>query len=127
MILGTGLAVAVAQPVDEAQKKLLGARIATRGQRDGEAVDDVVGHRLTFAGNRFQIQSQDGKPLYAGTVRINSSASPAAIDFQHTDGELKGKAWKGIYALDGDRLTICDNAANVDKGRPTTFEAKSAK
>jgi uncharacterized protein (TIGR03067 family) len=90
VILGTGLAVAVAQPVDEAQKKLLGAWIATRGQRDGEAVDDVVGHRLTFAGNRFQIQSQDGKPLYAGTVRINSSASPAAIDFQHTDGELKG-------------------------------------
>ena len=125
VILGTGLAVAFGQPVDEAQKKLLGAWAATRAQRDGEAVNDVVGHRLTFTGNRFQIQSQDGKPLYAGTVRINPSASPSAIDFQHTDGELKGKAWKGIYALDGDRLTICDNAANLDKGRPTAFEAKS--
>ena len=96
VILGTGLAVAFGQPVDEAQKKLLGAWTATRAQRDGEAVNDVVGHRLTFTGNRFQIQSQDGKPLYAGTVRINPNASPAAIDFQHTDGELKGKAWKGI-------------------------------
>src|SRR6185369_12936618 len=82
VILGTGIAVAFAQPVDEAQKKLLGAWTATRAQRDGEAVDDVVGHRLTFTGNRFQIQSPD-------------------------------------------RLTICDNAANVDNGRPTTFEAKS--
>ena len=125
VMLGIGLAVAFAQPIDEAQKKLVGAWTATRAQRDGEAVDDVVGHRLTFTGNRFQIQSQDGKPLYAGTVRINPSASPSAIDFQHTDGELTGKSWKGIYALDGDRLTICDNAANLDKGRPTAFEAKS--
>ena len=40
-------------------------------ERDGKAADDVVGHRLSFAGNRFEIQSRDGKPLYAGTVRVN--------------------------------------------------------
>jgi len=37
----------------------------------------------------------------------------------------KGEGWKGIYALDGDTLSMCDNAPNLDEGRPTAFEAKS--
>lgn len=37
----------------------------------------------------------------------------------------QGKMWKGIYALDGDALTICDNAPNLDKDRPAAFEAKT--
>ena len=125
LILGTWLVPAFAQAAEEAQKKLQGTWTATKAERDGKAADDVVGHRLSFTGNRFQIQSKDGKPLYAGTVRVDPSAKPAAIDFEHTEGALKGKAWKGIYALDGDTLAICDNAPNLDKGRPAAFEAKS--
>jgi uncharacterized protein (TIGR03067 family) len=56
---------------------------------------------------------------------VDPSAKPAAIDFDHTDGALKGKPWKGIYVLDGDTLTTCDNAPNLDKRRPAAFEAKS--
>jgi uncharacterized protein (TIGR03067 family) len=85
----------------------------------------VVGHRLSFTGNRFQIQSEDSKPLYAGTVRVDPRATPAAIDFEHTEGALTGKAWQGIYALEGDMLTVCDNAPNLDKGRTAAFEATS--
>jgi uncharacterized protein (TIGR03067 family) len=125
VILGTGLVPAFAQPAEKTKKKLQGTWTATQAERDGRAADDVVGHRLSLTGNRFQIQSKDGKPLYAGTVRVDPSAKPAAIDFEHTDGALKGKAWKGIYALDGDTLTICDNAPNLNKGRPAAFEAKS--
>ena len=125
LILGTGLVPAFAQPAEEAQKQLQGTWEATGAERDGKAADDVVGHRLTFTGNRFQIQSKDGKLLYAGTVRLDPGAKPAAVDFEHTEGGLKGKAWKGIYALDGDTLTTCDNAPNLDKGRPAAFEAKS--
>ncbi len=125
LILGTGLGFAFAQPAEDAQKKLQGTWTATKAERDGNAADDVVGHRLSFTGNRFQIQSEDGKPLYAGIVRVDPSAQPAAIDFEHTEGALKGKAWQGIYALAGDTLTVCDNAPNLDKGRPAAFEATS--
>jgi uncharacterized protein (TIGR03067 family) len=125
LILGTGLVVAFAQPAEEAPKNLQGSWTATKAQRDGKAIDDVVGHQLSFTGKRFRIQSRDGKPLYAGTVRVDPSAKPAAIDFEHAEGALKGKAWKGIYAVDGDTLTTCDNAPDLDKGRPTAFEAKS--
>ena len=125
LILQVGLVLSFAQGAEEAQKKLQGAWTATKAERDGKAADDVVGNRLSFTGNRFLIQSKDGKSLYKGTVRLNASTKPAAIDFEHTEGTLKEKAWKGIYALDGDTLTICDNAPNLDKGRPAAFEAKS--
>jgi uncharacterized protein (TIGR03067 family) len=125
LILGTGLVIACAQRAEAAQNELQGTWTATKAERDGKAADDVVGHRLTFTGNRFQIQSKDAKPLYAGTVRVDSSAKPATIDFEHTEGALRGKAWKGIYALVGDTLTTCDNAPKLDKPRPAAFEAKS--
>ncbi|HET6368531.1 MAG TPA: TIGR03067 domain-containing protein [Pseudomonadales bacterium] len=124
LILATGLVPAFAQPAEEAQKKLQGTWTATKAERDGSAADDVVGHRLSVTGNRFQIQSKGGQRLHAGTVRLDPSAKPAAIDFEHTEGTPKGKAWKGIYALDGDTLRVCDNAPNLDKGRPAAFEAK---
>jgi uncharacterized protein (TIGR03067 family) len=125
LIFGMGLLPTFAQPAEEAQKKLQGSWTATKAERDGKAADDVIGNRLSFNGNRFRIQSKDGKPLYSGTVRVDPSAKPAAIDFEHTERVLKGKTWKGIYALDDDTLIICDNAPNLDKGRPAAFEAKS--
>ena len=125
LILGSALVPAFAQPADDVQKRLQGTWTATQAQRDGNAADDVLGNRLSFAGNRFLIQSKNGQRLYLGTFRLNPSAKPAAIDFQHTEGVLKANTWKGIYALDGDTLTVCDNAPNLSKGRPAAFEAKS--
>ena len=124
LLLGTGLVPAFAQQAEEAQKKLQGTWVATKAERDGKAADDVVGHRLSFTGGRFQIRSRDGKTLYEGTFRVDAKTKPAAIDFEHSNGGLKGKSWKGIYALDGDTLTTCDNAPNLDTGRPAAFEAK---
>jgi uncharacterized protein (TIGR03067 family) len=125
ILLGTWLLPAFVQPAEQAQKNLQGSWTATKSERDGKAADDVVGNRLVFTGNRFQIQSKNGKQLYAGTFRINRTAKPAAIDFEHTDGALKGKTWKGIYALSGDTLSICDNAPDLEKDRPAAFETKS--
>ena len=124
-ILGTGAVLVFAQSAEETRKKLQGTWTATKAERDGKAAADVAGHRLSFTGNRFEIQSRDGKPLYAGTARLDPSTKPAAIDFDHTEGALKGKSWRGIYALDGDTLTTCDNAPDLDKGRPAAFEAKT--
>lgn len=124
LILGTGLFFASAYSSEATQNELQGTWTATKAEQDGKSDTAVVGHRLSFTGNRFQIQSKDSKSLYSGTVQVDASAKPAAIDFEHTDGELKGKEWKGIYALDGDTLTTCDNAPNLEKGRPAAFEAK---
>jgi uncharacterized protein (TIGR03067 family) len=125
LLLGAGLLPAGADNTKDAPKQLQGAWTVTAAQRDGKPADDVVGHRLSFAGTRFQIRSKDGKLLYEGTFRADPSTKPAAIDFEHAEGALKGKTWKGIYALEGDALRICDNAPNLDKDRPAAFEAKA--
>src|SRR3954465_3644723 len=101
LILGVGLVLACAPPVN-AQKALEGTWTATRAERDGKAAADVIGHRLSFAGDHFQIESKDAKTVYAGSFQVDLSTTPAAIDFDHAEGGLRGEAWKGIYALDGD-------------------------
>jgi uncharacterized protein (TIGR03067 family) len=125
LLLGAGLFPAGADSTNDAPKQLQGVWTVTAAQRDGKPADDVVGHRLSFSGTRFQIQSKDGKLLYEGAFRLDPRAKPAAIDFEHAGGVLKGKTWKGIYALNGDSLRICDNAPDLDKGRPAAFEAKT--
>jgi uncharacterized protein (TIGR03067 family) len=124
LILGAGLVVAGASPAG-AQAALQGHWVATRAETDGAPSPGVVGHRLSLAGDRFEIRSKDGKPLYAGMVRIDPRAKPATIDFAHTQGALRGRTWQGIYALNGDMLTVCDNAADMAKARPAAFETGS--
>ncbi len=125
LIISAGLILACAPPASAAETKLHGSWTATKAERDGKAAEDLVGHRLSFTGERFQIQSKDGKLAYAGSVRVDPNAKPASIDFDNTEGVAKGQAWKGIYVLDGDTLTICDNAPNPAKPRPAALEAKS--
>jgi uncharacterized protein (TIGR03067 family) len=119
----TGALLIFALPAQAAPKAVQGTWIAVAAEREGKAADDVVGHRLALAGNAFKLRSKDGKLISAGRLRTDPKAQPASIDFEHTEGTLKGQAWKGIYVLAGDTLKICDNAGNVDKDRPTTFEA----
>jgi uncharacterized protein (TIGR03067 family) len=122
LIFGAGLVLAGALPA-AAQTALQGNWVATKAETNGAASPEVVGHRLSFAGDRFEIKSKDGKAVYVGTVHTDPNARPAAIDFAHTSGALNGKTWKGIYKREGDTLTVCDNAADLAKGRPTAFDA----
>jgi uncharacterized protein (TIGR03067 family) len=124
-ILSAWFTVFCMHPAVSAETGLQGNWTATKAERDGKAAEDVVGHRLALTGNRFHIQSKDGKLAYAGSVRMDANAKPAAIDFENTEGTAKGQAWKGIYALDGDTLMIVDNAPDPKKARPAAFEAKS--
>jgi uncharacterized protein (TIGR03067 family) len=122
-LLGAALVFAGAPPAG-ARAALQGNWVATRAETNGVASPGVVGHRLTLSGDRFEISSRDGKVLYAGTVRTDPDATPATIDFVHAQGALRGRVWKGIYALNGDVLTECDNAADLTKDRPAAFETK---
>jgi uncharacterized protein (TIGR03067 family) len=125
LFVGTGLSSAYTIRGEQAQKELQGTWTATKAVRNGKPAEDVIGNRLTFTANHFEIWSKDGRLLYGGTFQVDPNTKPAAIDFDHTEGALKGKAWKGIYAVDGDMLKTCDNAPDLDNGRPNAFEAKA--
>ena len=108
-----------ADPAEE-RAKLEGAWTAISAERNGEEAAELVGHRLEFAGRRFHITAQ-GRILYVGSYAVEPEPQPAQIDFQHEEGGAAGATWQGIYRLEDDTLTICDNALDVTKPRPTEF------
>ena len=116
-----GVHAITSTPLAQPTAKLDGTWRAVTAERDGKSATDVIGHRLTFAGGTFTI-TRDGKTLYAGTYKADSAKRPAQIDFDNTNAGPKGN-WKGIYALDGVSLKICDNAPDTAKARPTAFVA----
>jgi uncharacterized protein (TIGR03067 family) len=96
---------------------LQGAWHAVSAQRNGKDAPEIIGHRLTFTGDRFTITAKDGTRLYEGRVRLPAAD---AIDFQH-EGKRAGVTWLGLYRVQADRLEICDNAPNLTLARPTTL------
>lgn len=124
--IGGLLAVLVATGGAPAQVagNIQGAWTVVSAERDAKSTAEVAGHRLTFSGDTFAIH-HEGHVVYRGTYSVDPSQKPARIDFLHSEGNLKGNSWKGIYRLEGDALRICDNAPDLAKPRPTQFSAKS--
>ena len=125
--LFAGLVVAagcVADARAQTAGKLDGTWVAVSAERNGRPADELKGHRLTFAGNTFVIEGH-GKVLYKGTFETDPGKKPAQIDFVQTEGQDKGKTWRGIYRLEGDTLRTNDNAPDVAKPRPTEFVTRA--
>lgn len=114
LIAAMGIAAAHAQST----AKLEGAWIVVSADREGKKADDLKGHRLTFDANTFRVELE-GRLLFKGTFTIDPAARPARVDFHHTEGELTGTRWLGVYRLRGDTLRIADNAVNPSRPRPT--------
>ncbi|MEQ1950489.1 TIGR03067 domain-containing protein [Mesorhizobium sp. CN2-181] len=108
-----------------AADSLQGTWVATKVLSEGKPAENLVGHRLTFDGANFQIQSSGGQIIFAGTTSIDPAANPASIDFVNVEGGAAGATWQGIYAFDEDTLSICDNSANLDADRPAAFDTAS--
>jgi uncharacterized protein (TIGR03067 family) len=105
-----------------AQSDLEGAWTATAAERDGAAAPELVGNRIEFMGDRFSI-AKAGAVLIAGRVTVAPQAVPAAIDFAIEEGAAKGQIWLGIFKIENETLTICDNAPDAKAKRPSSFAA----
>lgn len=76
--------------------------------------------RVTVTGDK--ITSREGKEvLEESTFRLDAAATPRAIDLRFTAGPDAGKSARGIYRLDGKKLTLC--VAEPGKDRPRQFKA----
>ena len=100
ILMSLGVAAA-AQAADPAA--LVGTWTAESAERDGGPADGLVGHRLQFSGDRFEIAGKDGRLLYAGSYTTDPRRPAGRIDFVHDGGEAAGQTWEGIYRLDGGR------------------------
>lgn len=101
---------------------LQGAWTATAAERDGAAAAELVGNRIEFTGDRFSI-AKAGSVLFAGRATVAPQVDPATIDFAIEEGVAKGQSWLGIFKIENETLTICDNAPNPQAKRPDDFAA----
>lgn len=63
-----------------------------------------------------------GNEVEEGTVKLNPSAKPKALDIISTEGPNKGRTIQGIYEQDGDTWRICYDLSG--NSRPTEFKTK---
>jgi uncharacterized protein (TIGR03067 family) len=79
------------------------------------------GHRLIIQGNNYTMEAA-GKALGKGTLKLNPTKKPRAIDLVLADGKFPGKAVPCIYQLNGDELRLC--MGRIDDPRPGEFTAE---
>jgi len=101
---------------DAVQGTWLPATAELGGKPFPEGVRKTV--TLTIRGDQYAVTV--GKSPDRGTVKLDPSASPKALDVTGTEGPNKGKAFPAIYRLDGDTLEICYDLSG--KSRPTEFK-----
>jgi uncharacterized protein (TIGR03067 family) len=64
-----------------------------------------------------------GKVFNEGTVKLDPTQKPKAIDVTFIGGERKGQMILGIYEIDADAFRVC--VARPGDERPADFSAKS--
>jgi uncharacterized protein (TIGR03067 family) len=74
--------------------------------------------RLTVKGERYTLYVAD-RPL-AMTFRLDPGYSPKRVTLTVVEGPDRGKVYRGIYKLEGDRFTIC-RPMDAAQPRPDAF------
>jgi uncharacterized protein (TIGR03067 family) len=109
---------------DDDAKKLVGAWVCDSATNNGKALpaQTVKQLRLTITKDGGYKTERDKEVLFDSTYKIDSGKKPKHIDLIGTEGENKGKAAQGIYAIEDDTLRICYTMPG--QKRPTQFESK---
>jgi uncharacterized protein (TIGR03067 family) len=83
----------------------------SKDKRDKEA-------QYVFKGNQLRIINKSTEEDSTQTYRLDPTRNPKHFDLESPRGTVQG-----IYALDGDTLTLCLPFPFVTKERPTKLEA----
>lgn len=89
---------------------------------DGKEVKVRNGTKAIITGHKSVIKVGD-KVIAAGTFKLDPRKKPKAVDMTYTQGRDKGKTFKGIYQLDGNKVKFC-RAGSPEDERPNEFKTK---
>lgn len=106
-------------------EKLAGVWTCVSAVTDGKPLPDDVAKmlRLTVTKEGGYKTERGDQVLFDSKCMIDPARTPKHIDLIGTEGENKGKAAQGLYALDGDTLTICYTMPGLE--RPGKLESKA--
>lgn len=104
-------------------KKLLGtwegAAVDGDGSRPGSARARIS--ELVITPEKITAKDGRGNSLGEGTFTLGREGAMLTIDASGTGGPTRGKFYRGILLLDGDKLKWC--SGNPGKNRPTQFRS----
>jgi uncharacterized protein (TIGR03067 family) len=75
--------------------------------------------KLVVDGDKYIVTV--GEAPDKGTIKLDPSAKPRALDVTGTEGPNKGKTFLAIYERNGDTLRICYDLSG--KARPSEFKS----
>jgi len=120
------LAAQTPEPSPEVKAELAKHRGVWRSvsfRREGKETAEAVVRSITreVDGDRV-VWRRDGKSFSGSTIVLDPGADPKTIDVHADGGPGRDKVVRGLYKLEGDRLTLC--TADPDQPRPTAFRAE---
>jgi len=74
---------------------------------------------VVITGDKYA-QTQDGKVVERGTIKLDASKTPIAIDLLITEGDDANKTQLGVLRIDGDTITAKLSTPG-STNRPTDF------
>lgn len=107
---------------DEAKTELEGTWELVSMERDGKELKLLMDARTIITGDRFVFKVGDVVDS-SGTMKLNPTRKPKAVDIIYNEGRTKGKTYKGIYEINGDMAKVC-RPRSPDADRPIEFKTK---
>jgi uncharacterized protein (TIGR03067 family) len=104
----------------EDSKTMEGTWLPVEAELGGQKFPDEVRKtiKLTVSDGKYTVTL--GEKIDKGTVKLEPTAKPKAMDITGTEGPNKGKTILAIYEVTGDTLRICYDLEG--KKRPTEFK-----
>ncbi|MFA6563067.1 MAG: TIGR03067 domain-containing protein [Verrucomicrobiia bacterium] len=129
-VLAAGLGLILLFPATSPAADGKALQGAWRGARfssgKGENPDKGVALELTFKGNHINGKRlPEEKPIAEGDFKL--SADGKSMDATGATGGFKGKAFPGIFKIEGDTLFWCVTTTGNTQDRPADFVAEPAK
>jgi uncharacterized protein (TIGR03067 family) len=122
VVLALVLPFALYARADDARDTLQGTWLPSAAELAGKPFPEEIRKAIKLVVKDGTYTVTVGKETDRGTVKLNPSAKPKAMDITGTDGPNKGKTYLAIYERDGDTLRVCYDLSG--KGRPTEFKTK---
>jgi uncharacterized protein (TIGR03067 family) len=122
-LIVVGLMASRESKADDAKNELEGTWVMVSVERDGREIRPQTNLKMIYTGDKFVLKAGDDV-VVAGTVKLDTTKKPKAVDTTYTEGPNTGQTLKGIYEVDGDTAKFC-RAGAPDQDRPTEFKTKA--